>query len=99
MVAPERVRLLEVGRGQDLEPQVPEAPDDLQSASAECQRLFHLADRRMHAHLENACLASSVVVVQLLGEALSLAETLQRSVKVTELDLHMPNLKANIEAL
>ena len=46
-IAPVEMRLREIGRGQDAEPQVPEAPGNLQCAGAGHQRLVRLAKQRV----------------------------------------------------
>ena len=44
VLAPVVMRLLEIGRGEDAESQVPEAPGDLQRAGAGHERLVQLAE-------------------------------------------------------
>src|SRR5215467_4629187 len=93
------MRHLEIGRGEDAEPQVPERPGDLQRAVTGYKRLIQLAEHRVCARHERADTASPVIVVQPFSEGLGLAQALQHSTAFAELEQHRPQLEADLEAL
>src|SRR5262249_14377827 len=74
VLAPTVMRHLEIGRGEDAEPQVPERPGDLQPAVTGYKRLVQLAEHRVCARHERADTASPVIVVQPFSEGLGLAQ-------------------------
>src|SRR6266404_1725070 len=82
--APVVVRMFETARGLDAESQVPETPGNLQRAGARHERLVQLAEQRVGACQDSADPPSPAVVVQPLGEALGLAQTLQPPPNFTE---------------
>ena len=97
--APIMVHLLEMARGDDTKPQIPEAPGDLQGAGAGRERLVQLVERRMDRRHQSVDLATPTIVLQPLGEGLSLAELLEHRSAFTELAQHPPQLEPNLEGL
>jgi hypothetical protein len=90
VVAPEEVRLLEIGCGDKAQPQVAETPRDLEGAGAGNERLVQLAKIVVSGRHEGAHASSPAVVVQPFGERLGLAQPLQRQPDLTELSQHFP---------
>src|SRR4029078_9668815 len=86
MLAPEEMHLREKACGKDAEPQVPEAPGELQRASAGRKPVVQLANSAVHARHDGADPAAPAVVVHPLGEGLGFAQTLARTPDFTELD-------------
>ena len=99
VLAAEVVRLLEIGRGQEAESPVSEAPGDLQRPGAGHQRLVQLAELRVGVRHDRADPASAAVVGQCFGEGLGLAQALQHPPVLAELAQHRPQLEADLEAL
>src|SRR5882757_1251105 len=99
MLTPEEMHLREKACGKDAKPQVPEAPGDLQRASAGRQPVVQLAEPTVHASHDGADPAAPAVVVHPLGEGLGFAQTLQRPPDFAELDQQLSQLEADIEAL
>src|SRR5262249_54995559 len=79
------VGLLEKGRSEDAESQIPEACGDFQRAGARRKRIVQLTEQRMAVRHEGADLATPAVVVQPFGEGLSLAEAFQQVSNFSEL--------------
>ena len=99
VIAPVVVRLLDLGHGWDVEPQVPEAPRDLQRPGAGHKRLVQLAEVRVGVRQDSGDPASAAVVVQCLGQGFGLAQPLQDPPDFTELAQHRPQLEADLEGL
>ena len=99
VLAPIMVHLLEMARGDDTKPQIPEALGDLQGAGAGRERLVQLVERRMDRRHQSVDLATPTIVLQPLGEGLGLAEVLEHRSAFTELAQHPPQLEANVEGL
>src|SRR5687768_13076791 len=97
MLAPEEMHLCEKARGKDAKPQVPEAPGDLQRASAGRKPVVQLAEPAVHAGHDRADPAAPAIVIHPLGEGLGFAQTLQRPPEFAELDYHLSQLDADIE--
>src|SRR5262249_57018311 len=77
--------------------QVPEVTGDRQRARASHERLARLAKPYVDGRHESAGPAAPAVVVQPLGEGLSLQETLEHPCDVTELVQRLPQLEADVE--
>ena len=90
--APIIIHLLEVARGDDAKPQIPEALGDLQGAGAGHECLIQLVERRMDGRPESVDLATPTIVFQPLGEGLGLAQALEHRSAFTELAQHPPQL-------
>ena len=99
VLAAVEMRLYEVGRGEDAEPQVPEACGDLQRAPAAHERLVRIAKPCVDVRHEGADPTSPGVVVQSLGESLGLAQQLQHLPQLTELGQHQSQREADLERL
>ena len=93
------MRLPEIGRGENAESQVPEAPGDLQRPPAAHERLVRLVEPRVDVRHEGADPPAPAVVVQPLGQRLGLAQALQHLPEFAELDQYRPQLEADLEGL
>jgi hypothetical protein len=93
------MRLFEKARGEDAESQVPEAPGDLQRASAGHERLVQLAEIVVDVRHERTDLTAPAVVVQSLGDAFGLAQVLPAPAGIRQLVQHQAQLQADLEAL
>src|SRR5260370_42069783 len=95
------MRLPEMGRRENAEPDVFETPSDLQRAVTGHERLVQLAKQQVDVREDSADLAAALVVVQPLGESLGLAQALQRPWEFTEQGQHgsqfEPSLKAFLQ--
>jgi hypothetical protein len=78
---------------------VPQHSCYLQRAGAGHERLVQRAKQRVNVHDESGDPTSPPVVVQPFGESLGLAQALQQSRDLTELDQHSPQLDADLEGL
>ena len=97
-LAPEVVRLREIGRGQDAESQVPEAPGDLQRAGAGHECLVQLAEQRVGVG-QNAQTRPRRRSSFNRSARVSASRRRSSTRGLTEPDQHRPQLEADLEAL